>query len=122
MKLIIDRAQTKSGIYSVSFGPDFDILIFREEFYLPSINKEIMSEVDRIITNSPNLVFCVTHIKHPLLIENCNPNDFSTRQGFFENIDEIIFRKKLRDYFAIRLIHRRYPVELYDFGKRLFKD
>ena len=114
MKLIIDRCCNISNFYSFSFGIDFDVLIFHEEFYLPSINKEEMSKIDKIITGSAELKFCVMYIKHPLLLETPTDPDLF--------ITEKTYRTVLRDYFALRLIHRKFKVELYEFGKRLFKD
>jgi hypothetical protein len=118
--LIVDRGQTKKGIYTFEFGVEQDILIGRWEIYMNAVKPDIMSQVDELVTNSPSKVFCVTHIKHPLLMEDYS-DDLNTRSGFFGAVDEISIKKKLRNYFAVRLTYRRYPVELYDFGRRLFK-
>lgn len=84
---------------------------------MPVVPKEIMAQVDKIVTNSPNKVFCVTHIKHPLLLKSYG----ATLPEKYNNVkEEITFKQDLRHYFALRLQHRRYPVELYEFGKRLF--
>jgi len=117
MKLIIDRGMNKENFYSVEFGPDFDILIFTAQFFIPSINKEDMVEVDKIITNSFDKVFCVLYLKHPLLMKDYSVSQ--SNKSFFLK-DESEFRNILRDYFAVRLKYRHYPVELYEFGRRLF--
>jgi hypothetical protein len=115
MKLVIDRGSTKKGYYLFSFGVDYDISIFEEEIGMTGVDKEVMSEIDKIITGSVELKFCVLHLKHPLLLEELNEKTdihsfFSF--GLAKNI--------LREYFALRLIHRRYTVELIEIGKRLF--
>lgn len=112
MKLIIDRGIDKPAIYSFSFGMDFDVLIGSWDIYINSIPKETMSDIDKIVTNSPDLVFCVTHIKHPLLLEG----KFSLNDDYYGYSS----CKDLREYFALRLIHRRYDLKLYEFGKRFF--
>jgi hypothetical protein len=115
MVLIIDRGSTKRQFYSIQFGVDFDTLIFSETIYLKSLNKELISKIDRIVTKSVELKWCVMFIKHPLLLEH---NNEKIIKG--EEFDESVVRQTLREYFAVRLQHRRFPVELYDIGKRLF--
>lgn len=61
---------------------------------------------------NPSKIFCVTHIKHPLLLED-------TAGKEIENYG-LDYKRQLRNYFAVRLMHRKYEVELYEFGKRLF--
>ena len=78
---------------------------------------EAMSEIDKIVTKSVELKFCVLYIKHPLLLEN-DTEDRIHNNFFFEDVEA---RKMLRSYFALRLIHRRDNVELIEIGKRLFK-
>lgn len=109
MILTIDRGSTRKGFYSFSFGVDYDICIFQDSFYIPSIDKQVMHQIDDIITTSHSLLKCVLNIKHPLLLQN-------------NNIIESSSITVLRDYFAIRLIHRRFNVELIEIGKRLIKD
>jgi hypothetical protein len=109
MKLIIDRCSTKRFIYSFGLGPDYDILV--GQWNIPFVKcKETMSEIDRLITNSIDLKFCVLNLKHPLLIESNN-----SLEKFGHDYKPI-----LREYFALRLIHRRFSVELIEVGKRLF--
>ena len=122
MKLVVDRGRTKPNIYSIEFGPDFDILILREEIWMPSVSLEAMSEIDRIITKSAELKYCVMYMKHPLLQKSYGSEDLTNAKGFFNTVEEHSYRSKIRHYFAMRLIHRRRPVELYEFGHRLFKD
>lgn len=117
MKLIIDRASSKKGFYSIQFGPDFDIFIFQEEIWMSGVPFEAMSEIDRIVTGSVDLKFCVLYIKHPLLLENDTEDDRTRNYFFFEDIKA---RKMLRSYFALRLIYRRHHVDLYEIGRRLF--
>lgn len=117
MKLIIDRFSNNSNIYSFEFGPDFDISI--GFWRIERQDDETMAEIDKIITKSVELKFCVLYIKHPFLLEQCEQPGYSS-SNLWKGITEITFRKKLRDYFALRLLHRRHPVELYEFGRRLF--
>jgi len=121
MKLIIDRGSTDKDMYTVEFGPDFDVLIGTWSIWMKAVDKKTMAEADRIFTNSPNKVFCVTHIKHPLLLESYNEGPV-TLQTFWPRVDDKMLRQPLREYFALRLIHRRYPVDLYEIGKRLFNE
>jgi hypothetical protein len=108
MKLIIDRFSTKKNIYSFGFGPDFDILV--AQWNIPFVKcKETMAEIDRLISNSIDLKFCVLNLKHPLLIE-------STKDLEKYGHD---YKPIIREYFALRLIYRRFPVELIEIGKRL---
>jgi len=116
MILIVDRGSTKKDIYTYEFGVQQDVMIGSWDIYMNSIPKETMADLDMIITKSPDLVFCVTHIKHPLLVEG-RSNDSTIATDFLE-----VVRRNLREYFALRLIHRRYPVKLYEFGKRIFND
>jgi len=120
MKLIIDRSSTKKGYYHFSFGVDYDISIFEEEIWMAGVSKETMVEIDKIITKSAELKWCVLYIKHPLLLESFELPDPTKKSigNFFrdENVKHI-----LRSYFAIRLQHRRFPVDLIEIGKRLFK-
>lgn len=109
MKLIIDRMINQKGIYSVAFGPDFDVLIYKENFYINIIPKEIMSDIDLIVTNSPNLIFCVLYIKHPVIMKD------------YTIFTEEHYKIKIRTFFAIRLKYRKHPVELFEDGRRLFK-
>ena len=114
MKLIIDRGNTKKGFYTIQFGPDFDIFIFEESIWMNGLSKEVISEIDRIVTGSVDLKFCVLHIKHELLLdyeENNLSNNF-----FIDNE----YKQILRNYFAVRLIYRKYDVELIEIGKKLF--
>jgi len=116
MKLIINRGVSQKDIYQVSFGPDYDILIFDYSFPMNVVDTKVMKDIDYIVTNSPDLVFCVTHIKHPVLRKEYHtPNE----QPFFGRCDSV-YKSQLRNYFAIRLRHRRQPVEVIDFGQRLF--
>jgi hypothetical protein len=118
MKLIIDRNITDKHFYTIDFGVDFDCLIGSWKIPSKFVTPEAMSEADRIITNSPSKVFCITHIKHPLLMKNyTNENTLS---NFWLNSDEKFLKKPLREYFALRLIYRKYDVDLYELGKRLF--
>lgn len=115
MKLIIDRGSTNKKFYTIGFGVDFDTLIFVDTVWIGGVNPETLSEMDRIVTKSAELKWCVMLIKHPLLLENSNED--SAISKFF--VDENI-RHTLREYFTIRLIHHRYHVELIEIGKRLF--
>jgi len=117
MKLVIDRGSTKKGYYHFSFGVDYDISIFEEEIWMAGVSKETMVEIDKIITKSAELKWCVLYIKHPLLLEHDNEVSKSSNSFF---VDENA-RHILRSYFAIRLQHRRFPVDLIEIGKRLFK-
>lgn len=120
MKLLIDRGQNIHGIYSWSFGPDWDIMI--NKWNIPFCDDQTMATVDELVTNSPNLIFCVTHIKHPFLIDGDSIGDglTNTQRSIINDVAEITFKQQLREYFATRLQHRRHEVILYDFGKRLF--
>ncbi|MFW6272697.1 MAG: hypothetical protein ACOC2U_02820 [bacterium] len=112
MILYIDRGITERGLYRFDFGIDFDILIASYAIQMNTV-REDMATIDKIVTNSPSLVFCVTHIKHPMLLEKGSD---SFPNGILKDFN----RKKLRNYFALRLIHRRHEVKLYENGKRLF--
>jgi hypothetical protein len=116
MKLIIDRGSTRKDFYTIQFGPDFDIAIFIDAIWIGGTSKETLSEIDKIITKSAELKWCVLYIKHPLLLEHDNEVSKSPN-GFF--VDENA-RHVLRSYFALRLIHRRHSVELIEIGRRLF--
>jgi hypothetical protein len=120
MVLIVDRGSTENGIYSFSFGADFDVLINTWKFPIHGIDKEELSDVDKIITNSISLTFCVLYLKHPLLLKDYNSSNESFHNRFFNNLDDRIYKRKLREYFALRLIHRRFPILLTEFGNRLF--
>jgi len=109
MKLIIDRSSTKKNIYSFGFGPEFDILVGQWNIQFIKCN-ETMAEIDRIITNSVDLKFCVLNLKHPLLIESTKDLE---RYGHD-------YKPILREYFALRLIYRRSEFQLIELGKRLF--
>jgi len=114
MKLIIDRSITKKGFYTIQFGPDFDIFIFQEEIWMSGVPFEVMSEIDKIVTKSAELKFCVLYIKHKLLLdydENNLSNNF-----FIDNE----YKQILRNYFAVRLTYRKYDVKLIEIGKKLF--
>lgn len=115
MKLIIDREVDRKHCYSVSFGIDYDILIGRWDFNTLSIHKDDMAELDRLVTNSPDTVFCICNMKHPLLMK-----DFSEKEssGFFNN--DHSFKRKLRNFYAVRLRHRKYKVDLLEFGKKYY--
>lgn len=116
MKLIIDRFCTKKDKYHFSFGVDYDISIFEEEIWIHGVPKETMPEIDRLITGSIELKFCVLNLKHPLLLE---PPSNPLQHFWWIGEDESY--RKLREYFALRLIYRRSSVELIEIGKRLFK-
>ena len=120
MKLIIDRAQTTKNIYSIEFGIDFDVLIGRWEINVLTTKPDELSEVDRIITKSAELKYCVMYMKHPLLLKNYGDGDPTSSKAFRFQLEDYSYRAKLRNYFALRLTHRRRPVDLYEFGKRLF--
>ncbi len=117
MVLVIDRGIDKRGIYTYSLGIEFDVMIGSWDIYINSVPKETMADLDMIITKSPDLVFCVTHIKHPLLLEGRSNDSKTIDTDFLE-----VVRRNLREYFALRLIHRRYELKLYEFGKRIFND
>ena len=117
MKLIIDRGSTNKDFYTIQFGPDFDISILVDSIWIVGTSKETLSEIDRIVTLSAELKYCVLFIKHPLLVEHDNEEPKSSNKFFVDGNA----RNVLRSYFALRLIHRRHPVELYEIGKRLFK-
>jgi hypothetical protein len=119
VKLIIDRGSTIEGIYRVEYGVDFDVMIGYWDFHMQLINSKTMSEIDMIITKSVELKNCVLYMKHPLLLENTT-EDFSDQKGFFNTFEEVSVRKNLRNFFAVRLTHRRYQVDLIDLGRRLF--
>jgi len=114
MKLIIDRGSTKKGFYSIQFGVDFDTLIFSEKIWISGLNPKIISNIDMIVTKSAELKWCVLYIKHPLLLEH---GDRPSTNSFFEDENA---RHTLREYFTVRLMHRRFSVDLYEIGKRLF--
>lgn len=115
MILIIDRGCTKKDRYQFSFGVDYDVLIFEKEIWIPGIPRETMPEIDKLITGSIELKFCVLHLKHPLLLE---PTSSPLQQSWWLGEDESY--RKLREYFALRLIYRRFEIQLYEIGKRLF--
>jgi len=120
MKLIIDRFYEYKELYTVQFGMDYDVIIFKCDFpkSIFSIDTddyaEVIKGIDKIITNSPNLVFCVTHIKHPLLLKNFKKQN----PHWGTSIED--HKKKLRNFFAVRLKYRQHKVELIEFGRRLF--
>jgi len=118
MKLIIDRFSTNKKVYSFEFGPSFDISIGYWE--IEKHDAKTMAEIDKIVTGSAELKFCVLYIKHPFLVEQYYEQD-NISANIWRGMTEITFRKQLRDYFALRLIHRRDNVELIEIGKRLFK-
>ncbi len=125
MKLIIDRSSTERGIYSVDFGPDFDILVGSWKIVMKFISPSTMSDIDYLFTNSTSKIFCITHIKHPLLMKSYNKPEQKSNQhnaSFWSKANEEIWCRPLREYFALRLIHRRYDIDLYELGKRLFVD
>lgn len=122
MKLIIDRKSTITDFYTVDFGPDFDIFIGSWKIPTNLISPEALAEADRIITKSVELKWCVMYIKHPLLQKSYTDETQSFSTKFFINSDETFLKKPLREYFALRLFHRRFPCELIEIGRRLFKD
>jgi len=107
MVLVIDRGSTKIGYYTIQFGPTTDVFIFDKSIWMLTALNEI-PEVDRIVTLSAELKYCVMYMKHPLLISNSN------------NILSYL-TSVLREYFDIRMFYRQHEVTLYEFGKRLFK-
>lgn len=118
MKLIIDRNRTDSEFYTIEFGPDFDILIFKERILTAAIHPETMAEIDKIVTRSVELKYCLMYIKHPLIMKNYNPDKNTSK--FWNMYAEQIFKQQIRNYFSIRMQYRKYNVELTDIGKRLF--
>lgn len=117
MILVVDRGSTKKGYYSFSFGVDYDVSIIQESIWMSGVGKEMMADIDKIITNSISLIFCVTHLKHPLIMES---NDKPQNNHSFFSFG--LARNILREYFTLRLIHRRSEVQLIEIGKRLFRD
>ena len=119
MKLIIDRGMTIKNIYTIEFGVDFDVMIFKSSIVMNTISKDILAEADKIITKTSEMKYCVMYMKHPLLLNSYAKTEETTPKFWMSSGDSL--KQILRSYFAIRLKHRRYPVELYELGKRFFK-
>jgi len=108
MKLIIDRFTRNESLYQIDFGVDYYILIGHWMFVKNLLTfPEELTLLDKLVTNSPDLSFCVMNLKNPILLKDNNWH-INT------------FRKDLRDFWTIRLKHRKSPIDLIEFGKRLF--
>jgi len=121
MKLIIDRMSTDKDFYTIEFGLDFDVLIGSWKIYTKLVPAKALVDLDMIVTRSAELKWCVMYIKHPLLLKSyVQEESQSIGSKVWNKSDEKYWKQPLREYFALRLQHRKYPVDLYDIGKRLF--
>ena len=120
MKLVIDRNSTDKDFYIVDYGVDWDVMIGTWKIPSKFVTPEAMAEADRIITKSAELKWCVMYIKHPLLLKSYTEE--KPLNTFWTDVDERFLKSQLRNYFAVRLKYRRFPVELTEIGKRLFVD
>lgn len=116
MLLIIDRNVFVEGhsSYHVQFGVDYDIMIGVYNFVKSSFLKKHLSELDKLITSSAKLKNCFLYIHHPLLMRNYQLSDCK------RYTEDISFKNKLRNYWALRLKYRRCPIELIEYGSQLF--
>jgi len=123
MKMLIDRGSTEKDIYLVEYGVDWDIMVGVWRIPMNVVSKEAMAEADRIFTKSSELKFCVMYIKHPLLLKSYTQDTTQSLSNIWQSVvssDEKFLKEPLRSYFAIRLQHRKFPVDLTEIGKRLF--
>lgn len=104
MILFIDRFQQDDYKYQARLGYDWEHYVKKICFFKPIFKPiendfEIISELDRLVTNMVDLKFALLNVKHPLLYEI----------------------ESLREFWNFRLLeHRSREIELIEFGNRLF--